>query len=584
VSWRSLWSRSKEEVILPEEAYAKGMEAWKSGALDVAQDFLQRAAEARPTELKYVGNLGNLYHEREDWVSALRCHRAAAEIAPDHAGAHRNQGKAFLQMGRFHEATRAYERSLELEPTDAQSAVLCAHALASSGDLVGAWVRCEVSIDKGAASPDLHTLLLELLIECNEIDKAGIASRLPEIAPAVLHKLALGYLRLNRSLDASEVLTRAVQQSPNDHTLVFHLAIAQKNAGQRHEAQVSFARAAEIKPADPLSRANLGWLQLQNGLLTDALHSMQEAARIGTLQPPPDDELRAVPSHRIHHDAEQFRYLMKTSSLSDEARAYAHEIIALDEALPSTPGVIDLTLPDHAKIRAGWNRHHHLPDCPAHPDSALNPALDLHQIQTAYQASSPEMVIVDDLLRPDALKALQRYCREATIWKRTYESGYVGAFMRSGLATALILQLAEELREALPQIIGDHRLEQCWSFKCDGGLDAVSLHADVAAVNVNLWISTEDGNEDPDSGGLRVWDVESPSDWAFSDYNANQPKAREFLRASNAQPIAVAHRSNRALIFNSTLFHESDRIQFRPDYENRRINITLLYGIRLLES
>jgi hypothetical protein len=106
----------------------------------------------------------------------------------------------------------------------------------------------------------------------------------------------------------------------------------------------------------------------------------------------------------------------------------------------------------------------------------------------------------------------------------------------------------------------------------------------VAAVNVNLWISTDDGNEDPDSGGLRVWDVESPSDWAFSDYNANQPKAREFLRSSNAKPIAVAHRSNRALIFNSTLFHESDRIQFRPDYENRRINITLLYGIRLLES
>ena len=47
--------------------------------------------------------------------------------------------------------------------------------------------------------------------------------------------------------------------------------------------------------------------------------------------------------------------------------------------------------------------------------------------------------------------------------------------------------------------------------------------------------------------------------------------------------MRIHHRCNRALIFNSTLFHETDQIVFRPDYVNRRINITLLYGIRLLE-
>jgi hypothetical protein len=42
----------------------------------------------------------------------------------------------------------------------------------------------------------------------------------------------------------------------------------------------------------------------------------------------------------------------------------------------------------------------------------------------------------------------------------------------------------------------------------------------------------------------------------------------------------VPHRCNRAVIFNSDLIHRTDDIRFRPGYENRRINVTFLYGVR----
>jgi hypothetical protein len=42
----------------------------------------------------------------------------------------------------------------------------------------------------------------------------------------------------------------------------------------------------------------------------------------------------------------------------------------------------------------------------------------------------------------------------------------------------------------------------------------------------------------------------------------------------------VPYRANRAVIFDSDLFHETDVIHFKPGYENRRINVTLLYGRR----
>ena len=49
---------------------------------------------------------------------------------------------------------------------------------------------------------------------------------------------------------------------------------------------------------------------------------------------------------------------------------------------------------------------------------------------------------------------------------------------------------------------------------------------------------------------------------------------------AKAQAITVPYRANRAVIFDSDLFHETDRIDFRPGYLNRRINVTMLYGRR----
>jgi hypothetical protein len=44
--------------------------------------------------------------------------------------------------------------------------------------------------------------------------------------------------------------------------------------------------------------------------------------------------------------------------------------------------------------------------------------------------------------------------------------------------------------------------------------------------------------------------------------------------------VTVPHRANRAVISDSDLFHETDRIAFKEGYRNRRINITMLYDRR----
>ncbi len=81
-----------------------------------------------------------------------------------------------------------------------------------------------------------------------------------------------------------------------------------------------------------------------------------------------------------------------------------------------------------------------------------------------------------------------------------------------------------------------------------------------------------------------IWDVAAPQDWDFRQYNGDTEASRDFLRRSGAKSVTVPYRANRAVIFDSDLFHETDKIAFKEGYLNRRINVTLLYGRRTSDN
>ena len=97
---------------------------------------------------------------------------------------------------------------------------------------------------------------------------------------------------------------------------------------------------------------------------------------------------------------------------------------------------------------------------------------------------------------------------------------------------------------------------------------------------MNFWLTPDEANLDPETGGLGVWDKEAPLEWDFTTYNKNEPAIRAFLKESGARMVNVPHRQNRAVMFNSDLFHETGTLHFKEGYENRRINVTMLFGRR----
>jgi hypothetical protein len=79
---------------------------------------------------------------------------------------------------------------------------------------------------------------------------------------------------------------------------------------------------------------------------------------------------------------------------------------------------------------------------------------------------------------------------------------------------------------------------------------------------VGLLVRPTFPNLDPESGGLVIWDAPAPLDWDFARYNNDTAAVRNFPAQAGARSITVPHRANRTVIFDSNLFHETDRIAF----------------------
>lgn len=225
----------------------------------------------------------------------------------------------------------------------------------------------------------------------------------------------------------------------------------------------------------------------------------------------------------------------------------------------------------------------------------LNDSVDWKGAEDRYRRIEEEdgfgVVVIDDLLTAEALDDLQAFAQMSTLYHETKPGFYTGAYFSDGYASPAILALADALRRALPNVIGELPLVHGWSYKygqrndhadaANATSSGVGIHADQAAVNVNIWLTESGANLDPDTGGLIVWtSAPSPDKFVKSRWGAqlSMEDMDKYVADHGGRVVRVPHRQNRAVIFHSDLFHKTDSLTFKPGYTNRRINLTLLFG------
>ena len=167
------------------------------------------------------------------------------------------------------------------------------------------------------------------------------------------------------------------------------------------------------------------------------------------------------------------------------------------------------------------------------------------------------MVCIEQLLSDEALQALQRFCTESSIWFQSRFRFEVGSNLPDGFSCPLLLQIAGELRERFSPILGPHLFKTCWAYKYYQSERPGHLHADDNAISFNVWITPDEANEDPGSGGLILWNKKVPAAY-FDKPSERQAIVKTLTTAQDATSQTVPYGCNRAILFNGSVLHNSD--------------------------
>jgi tetratricopeptide (TPR) repeat protein len=396
--------------------------------------------------------------------------------------------------------------------------------------------------------------------------------------PAVTHNLGVVIAAQGRHRDAIGYFDGALEADPGYVSAHFNRGAALMRLGDVPEAIKAFGRTAALEPQHYEAHRALGFLWLSQG---ERGRALDRFARTYELRRGDDRTTIALKSltttarHKLEHDAAQFRHLSQRTRdrLRFELLARSYDEIA--KQIPNE--VTALTDTQIEVLGESYNTPIHLRTAPEIAGRAVSGREDGAALSAQFEREG--VIAVDELLTSSALQSLRRFLLESTIWHDfSHIDGFVASYLEDGLACPLLLQIADELRAALPRVLGPHALSQAWAFKGLRTQSAVDVHADDATVSVNFWVTPTEANLDPARGGLVVCRTPPPDDWEIRDYDADRDRIVTFLEQKVGDSLVVPYRQNRAAIFRSRLFHHSDRPEFASSYENHRINITLLYG------
>jgi len=285
---------------------------------------------------------------------------------------------------------------------------------------------------------------------------------------------------------------------------------------------------------------------------------------------------------KIKHDNEQAKYLI-SKGRNDSFRNFVEvsgEILERFHNSRSGPDLIVSSV--ELEVIRHYNKNIFIFDQNLDCSHFLNGDLNWDFIADQYKNSSPSLVVIDNFLSPQVLNYLRSFCYESKVWHKTYKHGYLGATADKGFLSKIHFGIAQELKSYLFGVIQQDRLEQLWAFKYESVLGkGINVHADFARINLNFWITPDEYHLNKDHGGIIVYTEPAPRDWNYFDYNINSEKIYDYLNMRKSSIVTVPYKSNRAVLFNSTLFHETDEIKFEDTYLGRRINMTYLFGSEL---
>ena len=557
------------------------MNSGQDGKLQAAVAHFQagRVAEAKglcaeildndPQNIMVLHLHGILHCVGGDMAKGATLIAEAVHLNPKNPAAHYDLGKAWFALGRLEDAVAAFGLALGLKPDFAEVHNDMGNVmgvLGRPGDAVAAYERA-LQINPNFA--EAHNNLGNALMAQGRLaDAAAAYGRAlainPKYAEAHYNRGNLHHAQGDLE-DALAAYEEALALRPNYDEALNNLGSAFQNLGRFDEARTAFDRLLHLRHGGPWWNAASFDAGTANG----------------------GGKVLNASAFKLADAIDQIDYLISRGRIdgSFEAMAerYRSVLIELAES-PAPETSFELNADQGSRIGAFHDRVFHYNAAPRIAGRAINQGLDFRGIEDEYRSFAVSVISINDFLTPEALSSLRDFCLESTIFFDYTGERFVSSRSNQGFNCDLLYQMAEELKESLPGVLGGHALKNMWVYRYNNQSEGVAEHTDDGAVTFNFWITPDDANLSPGGGGLVVYVKEQPMDWDWERYNREKYGANmkreidEFL--SDAKTMTIPYGDNRAVLFRSNLYHKSDQVNFKDGFENRRMNITMLFGHR----
>jgi tetratricopeptide (TPR) repeat protein len=498
----------------------KAYQRFDQGDLTGAQKHAKKILKIEPTHFDAHLLLGEISAEREMLSQAEKHFTACISAQPKNAAAHFNLGFVLEKLKRLEEASECYRQSSDLDPSDPDALFSLANTLEKLEDIeeaIAVFRRCAwLDPQNALVQYDLAVLLWETL----QLD------------------------------EAEAVIRRAMKLDPNDTNIHAFLGVILAAKGQIDEASAAFI--------EPFKR----------------VHGLDAPAR------ETEPAFCKVHEVKLRHDIEQLEYLIEQGKLSADYNPLVQDYKNVLNSLPDAPhsDINKLFPPPSKRFREAYNRilYYHPPA--AIPGGAINSEIDRDAIEAAYFGQDYGMAAYDNFLKPEALTALRTFFMESTHWFDVDIPGEVGASIRHGICCPLLVQIAEETRAAFPRIFKDVMFHNTWSYKFYSRRSGVPVHADDGKISINFWLTPDEANLNSETGGLTFWKERVPIRFFGESPDEKSKIMQKMIDDPAADPFVVPYGGNKVALFESRLLHKTNEVDFKDGYENRRVNLTILYG------
>ena len=551
------------------ELFALAIENHAKNKLEVAKDLYEDVLKIDPKYIKALNNLGVLYQSTKNYKKAKNYYEKAIEIHYNYDDAHTNLGIVFKILNDLPRATLSFQKAIEINPHHTNAN----YNLGSNFETLGDYKKAKIFYKK--------------VIEIN-----------PNYFNAY-NSLANLFIKLSEFEKAKSYYKKVIEADPNNLIALNGLGFLLYKIGKNKKAKIFFDKVLKFNPNFIDAQKNINTLYISELLdLEKATNSSYKTLKMIKSNSNFIDQ--SISLFRLKHDFEQAKYISQPRGYWKFFKSKNYEIEGIEKFQKVSDEILSRSEnkenennydkkiflnKDEINDLLPFYRSDYTYKTKKISGSCINPNKNWQEVEDKYLNGSNQIIYIDDFLSEEALQELREFCLVSKVWNREYKNKYLGAFSNSGFISPIHLQIAIDLKKQLPKLFGPHRVAKIWGFKYDSKMGkGINVHADAAIHNLNFWITPDEYNNNKNSGGLKVYDTPAPEKWSFEDYNSNKHNIYQFLKDNNANCTNVSYKSNRAVLFDSSYFHETDEIDFKDEYEGRRIANTYLFGSRRVEK